>query len=205
MIPGVGSFWIFGRRKIKKLAKLRRNVFESNGGLMLESLLSRQRTATLRVFTAEELKNATDNYTESRILSRSCVFGTVYRGELDDAGENKLVTLTNYHVREEEIKVFIRKLISFFPDKPQECGEADWLLYLSSLTISLENGSTVKIHDVCFTNFCDSSAVLHWMGASGHLDTENLYSGQLIVKSNVYSFGVVQAELIDGKEVNKYF
>lgn len=266
VIPGVGSFWIFRRRKLKKLAKLRRSTFESNGGLILEYMLSTQPTAMFRVFTAEEIKRATDNYAESRILSCSCVFRTVYRGKLDDAGESKLVTVTIYHMREEEMKVFIRKLVSFSQLNHKNVSKligccletqvplfvnefvsintlSDYILdddlasslswdtrlriaaetagalaylhseaglpiihgNLSSLTISLHNGSTVKIHDVAFINYCDSSAVLYWMGASGHLDPEYLYSGLWTVKSDVYSFGVVLAELLTGNRSIKFF
>lgn len=269
MIPGVGSFWIFRRRKFKKLAKLRRKTFESNGGLILESMLSTQPTAMFRVFTAEEIKRATDNYAENRILSSNCVFGTVYRGELDDAGESKLVTVTIYHIREEEIEVFIRKLVSFslinhknisrligccletqvplfvnefasintLSDYIIDDGLASSLSWdtrlriaaetagalaylhsetglpiihgnLSSLTVSLHNGSTVRIHDVEFTNYCHSSQGII---LNGYLDPECFYSGLWTVKSDVYSFGVVLAELLTGKRsinflwVNEYF
>ena len=58
-------------------------VFEQNGGLMLQQQLSRHKESveTTRIFTAKELMKATNNYHENRILGQGGQ-GTMYKGIL---------------------------------------------------------------------------------------------------------------------------
>ncbi|KAL3840158.1 hypothetical protein ACJIZ3_024749 [Penstemon smallii] len=107
MIPAIGSSWIFWRRKQKKLVKLRQNLFQRNGGLVLENMLRRQ--DTLVIFTAEELKRATDNYDENRIIHS----GNAYKGFMSIEGVNRVVTIKKCNrVDESQIEVFINKLVT---------------------------------------------------------------------------------------------
>ena len=48
--------------------KLKQKFFEQNGGFLLQQQLSRHKGSveTTRIFTAEELKKATNNYHENR-------------------------------------------------------------------------------------------------------------------------------------------
>ncbi|KAL8171697.1 hypothetical protein V2J09_023501 [Rumex salicifolius] len=56
-----------------------------NGGLTLQQLLSRHEREidAFKIYTADELDKATQNYDESRILGQGGQ-GTVYKGELAD-------------------------------------------------------------------------------------------------------------------------
>ncbi|PIN12635.1 Serine/threonine protein kinase [Handroanthus impetiginosus] len=111
MVPAVGSSWIFWRRKQKKVVKQRQNTFERNGGSILENLLSRRRT--LQVFTAEDMKRATNNYDESQILRRKHNVGIIYKGILPNYA-NQAVTIKKFDAPKEcDCEVFIRNLVTF--------------------------------------------------------------------------------------------
>ncbi|KAF7816781.1 putative wall-associated receptor kinase-like 16 [Senna tora] len=67
--------WVHKRRTLKQL---RRRNFEQNGGTMLQGYGDRT-----KIFTEVELKTATDNFDENKILGRGGQ-GTVYKGILPD-------------------------------------------------------------------------------------------------------------------------
>lgn len=79
----VGSSWLYLVLKKRKLIRLKEKFFKQNGGLILEQQLSRFEgsTETIKIFTEEELKRATNNYNESKIIGQGG-FGTVYKGDL---------------------------------------------------------------------------------------------------------------------------
>ncbi|XP_041011452.1 wall-associated receptor kinase 2-like [Juglans microcarpa x Juglans regia] len=87
----VGVSSIYCGLKRRKLIKLKQKFFEQNGGLLLQQKLSNYRASmeSTKIFNAEELKKATNNYDGSRILGQGS-FGTVYRGVLPD---NKVVAI----------------------------------------------------------------------------------------------------------------
>ncbi|XP_062095276.1 wall-associated receptor kinase 3-like [Humulus lupulus] len=105
-------FW--GLRK-RKLIKLKEKFFEQNGGLMLQQRLSSIEKApieTAKVFTAEELEMATNNYHESRIIGEGG-YGTVYRGIFPN---NKVVAIKKSKfgaqiVQTDQIEQFINEVI----------------------------------------------------------------------------------------------
>ncbi|XP_048131327.1 putative wall-associated receptor kinase-like 16 [Rhodamnia argentea] len=76
------GFLYLGIQK-RKLIRLKEQYFKQNGGLLLQQQLhERDRTTnTMKIFTAEELEKATNNYNESRIVGRGG-YGTVYKGLL---------------------------------------------------------------------------------------------------------------------------
>ncbi|XP_031407828.1 putative wall-associated receptor kinase-like 16 [Punica granatum] len=78
----MSGFLYFGIRR-RKLMRLKEKYFQQNGGLLLQQQLHQRdgRTSTMRIFTAEELLKATDNYAENRIVGRGG-YGTVYKGML---------------------------------------------------------------------------------------------------------------------------
>uniref|UniRef100_A0A0E0KGQ8 Protein kinase domain-containing protein n=1 Tax=Oryza punctata TaxID=4537 RepID=A0A0E0KGQ8_ORYPU len=64
----------------------KQEYFRRNGGLRLyDEMMSRQ-VDTVRVLTVDEIKKATDNFSDGRVLGRGG-HGTVYRGTLDDLRE----------------------------------------------------------------------------------------------------------------------
>ncbi|KAL5564128.1 hypothetical protein UlMin_027292 [Ulmus minor] len=87
----VSSMFIWGMRK-RKLIKLKEKFFEQNGGLMLKRRLSTEHGAsveTTRIFSAEELKSATNNYEKNRVVGEGG-YGVVYKGIL---AENRVVAI----------------------------------------------------------------------------------------------------------------
>ncbi|CAL5333140.1 unnamed protein product [Camellia sinensis] len=95
----------------RKLIVLKEKFFRQNGGLMLKQQLSRLERSTedlIKIFDSEELKRATNNYDESRIVGRGG-FGTVYKGILP---ENKIVAIKKSQmVDENQIEQFINEVV----------------------------------------------------------------------------------------------
>ncbi|KAE8124824.1 hypothetical protein FH972_019672 [Carpinus fangiana] len=87
----LGGFWIYWGLKRRNLNKLKEKLFQQNGGLMLQQQLSNH-TGSIeptKIFSIEELKRATNNYNESRIIGQGGN-GTVYKGVLPG---NKVVAI----------------------------------------------------------------------------------------------------------------
>ncbi|KAM0953543.1 putative protein kinase RLK-Pelle-WAK family [Dioscorea sansibarensis] len=82
------SCWALRSRRINKL---REKFFEQNGGLLMQQLLSSHNrgSKSSRIFTENELDQATDNYNESRVLGQGA-HGIVYKGILTD---NQIVAI----------------------------------------------------------------------------------------------------------------
>ncbi|XP_066343737.1 wall-associated receptor kinase 17-like isoform X2 [Miscanthus floridulus] len=80
------SFYCWAIKK-RELGRNRVELFRKNGGLLLQqrfsTITSQGEDQSAKIFSAEELKAATDNYSESRILGRGG-HGTVYKGILAD-------------------------------------------------------------------------------------------------------------------------
>ncbi|KAF8024955.1 hypothetical protein BT93_F1952 [Corymbia citriodora subsp. variegata] len=76
------GFLYLGHKKMK-LIKLKEQYFKQNGGLLLQQQLDGQdrTTKAVKIFSAEELNEATNNYSESNIVGRGG-YGTVYKGSL---------------------------------------------------------------------------------------------------------------------------
>ncbi|KAL6198492.1 hypothetical protein ACLB2K_028281 [Fragaria x ananassa] len=81
----VGSSWTYLGLKKRKFIQLKEKYFKENGGLLLQQKLNKHEGAvqTTKIFTAEELEKATNNYHEDRIVGEGG-YGTVYRGILAD-------------------------------------------------------------------------------------------------------------------------
>nr|GMD57779.1 putative wall-associated receptor kinase-like 16 [Ipomoea batatas] len=69
----------------RKSVQRREIFFRDNGGMILQKRIDQgsASSGTTRIFTAEELKKATNNYDQSRIIGQGG-FGIVYRGHLLD-------------------------------------------------------------------------------------------------------------------------
>ncbi|KAM7518812.1 hypothetical protein LguiB_017774 [Lonicera macranthoides] len=106
----MGSSWIYLIVKKRKHMKKREIFFQKNGGLMLRQQLSEQEGTVekARIFSIEELKRATNNYDESRIIGQGG-FGVVYKGVLLD---NREVAIKKSKISDQsQIGQFINELV----------------------------------------------------------------------------------------------
>ncbi|KAF6163889.1 hypothetical protein GIB67_024744 [Kingdonia uniflora] len=103
--------WLYFSLKKRKPEKLRHNFFRQNGGLLLKQKISSSHEAgveSAKLFTAKELKLATNNYDESRILGKGG-FGTVYKGILPD---KRIVAIKKSKlVDESQMEQFINEFV----------------------------------------------------------------------------------------------
>ncbi|XP_004295593.1 PREDICTED: wall-associated receptor kinase 2-like [Fragaria vesca subsp. vesca] len=82
----LGISWICWGMKKREFIKQKEKYFKENGGLLLLQQLASDNGSsmkTTKIFTADELERATNNYHESRILGEGGN-GTVYKGILPD-------------------------------------------------------------------------------------------------------------------------
>ncbi|XP_031249810.1 wall-associated receptor kinase-like 1 isoform X2 [Pistacia vera] len=87
----------------------RYKFFKQNGGFLLQQRLSSYgRSEQAKIFTAEELQSATDDYNQSRFLGKGG-FGTVYKGLLPD-GSIVAVKKPNA-IDKSQIEQFINEVI----------------------------------------------------------------------------------------------
>ncbi|GMY06618.1 putative wall-associated receptor kinase-like 16 [Fagus crenata] len=106
----MGGSWIYWGLKRRKLMKLKEKFFQQNGGILLQQQLSNHRgfVETTKIFSSEELKKATNNYDESRVLGQGG-YGTVYEGVLPN---NKLVAIKKSKIgNQSQIDQFINEII----------------------------------------------------------------------------------------------
>lgn len=106
----VTATWLYFTIKKRNLIKLREKFFQQNGGFLLRQQLSQHQAAfdSTKIFTAEELEKATDNYAETRILGKGGN-GTVYKGILPDG---KIVAIKKSKIADEsQIEQFINEVI----------------------------------------------------------------------------------------------
>ncbi|KAM1008115.1 hypothetical protein PS2_004572 [Malus domestica] len=85
--------WIYWGMQRRKFLKLKEKYFKENGGLLLQQKIASQggSVETTKIFKAEELEKATNNYHESGILGEGG-YGIVYKGILA-ADNNKVVAI----------------------------------------------------------------------------------------------------------------
>ncbi|KAK0596138.1 hypothetical protein LWI29_013152 [Acer saccharum] len=95
--------------KKRRLIKLKEKFFQQNGGLLLQQQLSKRSGTcdTARIFNAEELKKATNNFDEKRIIGRGG-YGTVYKGFLID--NNPVAIKKSKIVDQSQIEQFINEV-----------------------------------------------------------------------------------------------
>ncbi|KAF8396190.1 hypothetical protein HHK36_017803 [Tetracentron sinense] len=85
------SSWLYWALKRRRLIKLREKFFQQNGGMVLQQQIARHRGVSemAKIFTIQDMKKATNNYHESRVLGQGG-YGTVYKGILPD---NRVVAI----------------------------------------------------------------------------------------------------------------
>ncbi|KAJ9554260.1 hypothetical protein OSB04_018305 [Centaurea solstitialis] len=105
--------WLYLGLKKRKLIMLKEKFFRQNGGIMLQQRISGEGSShndRAKVFTEEELKRATNNYDETRIIGKGG-YGTVYKGVLSNKRivaikKSKLVDQT-----QSQIEQFINEVV----------------------------------------------------------------------------------------------
>ncbi|KAJ1376612.1 Wall-associated receptor kinase, galacturonan-binding domain [Sesbania bispinosa] len=105
-----GSFYVYWALKKRKLIRLKEQFFQQNGGLLLQKQIARHKGSTemAKVFTMEELKEATNNFDQSKVLGQGGQ-GTVYRGVLLD---NRTVAIKKSKISDlNQIEQFINEVI----------------------------------------------------------------------------------------------
>ncbi|XP_019199638.1 PREDICTED: wall-associated receptor kinase 3-like [Ipomoea nil] len=81
----ITSFCLYLGYRRRKLVQIKEKFFKGNGGFVLQQRIAQGGVSsdTTRIFTAEELKRATNNYDQARIIGQGG-FGIVYKGHLLD-------------------------------------------------------------------------------------------------------------------------
>ncbi|KAL8526631.1 hypothetical protein ACS0TY_015725 [Phlomoides rotata] len=106
----IAATWIYFGLKKRNLLQLRDKFFQQNGGFLLKQQISSNEGPmdSTKIFTAEELEKATNNYADDRILGRGG-YGTVYKGVLPD---KRIVAIKKSRVMEEsQIEQFINEVV----------------------------------------------------------------------------------------------
>ncbi|PNT62318.1 hypothetical protein BRADI_4g01670v3 [Brachypodium distachyon] len=80
------AFFLAMRLQRKRHKEEKDEYFKQNGGLRLYDEMRSKQVDTVRILTEKEVKKATDNYNEDRVLGCGG-HGMVYRGTLDDQRE----------------------------------------------------------------------------------------------------------------------
>jgi len=107
LVLGFLLHWHYVNRQV---AKMRSTFFRQNGGLILHQRLSKRDAPVdvIKIFTAEELKKATNNYSQNNITGRGG-FGVVYKGKLPN---NQAVAIKkSLKVDSSQIEQFINEVL----------------------------------------------------------------------------------------------
>ncbi|KAF7145828.1 hypothetical protein RHSIM_Rhsim04G0079100 [Rhododendron simsii] len=107
----IGVIWIYSCINKRKLIKLREQFFQQNGGLLMKqkiSSLDGTSVESSKIFKAEELKKATNNYANNQIIGRGG-YGVVYKGILPD---QRVVAIKKSKVMDgNQVEQFIHELL----------------------------------------------------------------------------------------------
>ncbi|EMS46125.1 Wall-associated receptor kinase 3 [Triticum urartu] len=101
-------FALWAEYQKRKLAEEKERFFDQNGGQILYQQIMSKQVDTLRIFTQEDLKKATNDFDESRELGKGG-HGTVYKGILKD---NRVVAVKRSKIMNvEQTDEFVQEII----------------------------------------------------------------------------------------------
>ncbi|XP_047307696.1 wall-associated receptor kinase 1-like [Impatiens glandulifera] len=106
----LGVVFVYFSLKKRTIMKLREKFFQQNGGFLLRQQISSVEGTieSAKIFTAEELQKATNNYANDRILGRGG-YGTVYKGIMPD---HRVVAIKKSRIMDEsQIEQFINEVV----------------------------------------------------------------------------------------------
>ncbi|KAK3410940.1 hypothetical protein EUGRSUZ_J02965 [Eucalyptus grandis] len=207
VLIGVCTFVIFHRRKRRRLelGSYPPHGPKGFGKTFFGTISGRALGLSQRTFTYEELKIATDGFSNLNLLGEGG-FGYVHKGVLSSG---KVVAI-------KQLKTGSRQGEREFKQKMKiALGSARGLAYLheecnpkiihrdiKAANILLESNFEAKVADFGLAKFAsdtDTHVSTRVMGTFGYLAPEYASSGNLTEKSDVFSFGVVLLELITGR------
>ncbi|QCE15698.1 Wall-associated receptor kinase [Vigna unguiculata] len=105
-----GTLYVYCTLKKRKLNRLKEHFFQLNGGQLLQQQIGRYSGSNelTKIFTVEELKDATNNFREEMVLGAGGE-GTVYKGILPD---NRTVAIKKSRISNpNQIEHFINEVI----------------------------------------------------------------------------------------------
>ncbi|XP_019184482.1 PREDICTED: putative wall-associated receptor kinase-like 16 [Ipomoea nil] len=81
----IAGFSLYLEHRRRKSVQMKEKFFRENGGLILQQRIAQGNASsgTTRIFTAQELEKATNNYDQTKIIGQGG-FGIVYKGHLLD-------------------------------------------------------------------------------------------------------------------------
>ncbi|KAF2307164.1 hypothetical protein GH714_025222 [Hevea brasiliensis] len=138
------------------------------------SLMSTMATCMLSVktFPYTELEKATEKFSSKRILGEGG-FGRVYRGIMEDGSEVAVKLLT----------------------RDNQNGDREFIAEVEMLS-RLHHRNLVKLIGICIEG--RTRCLVYELVANGSVESH--LHGHLLVKSDVYSYGVVLLELLSGRK-----
>ncbi|CAL5386758.1 unnamed protein product [Camellia sinensis] len=156
-------------------------------------------TRSAKIVTADDLKKATNNYHESRVLDQGGQ-GTVYKGILS---YNTIVAIKKSIVADQsqtQIEQFINEVIIL--------SQVNHTNVVKLLGCCLETQVPLLVYEFItdgtlydHIHAVDQSQLTTLaQGTLGYLDLEYFHTSQLSEKSDVYGFGAVLKELVTGKK-----
>ncbi|KAI8565403.1 hypothetical protein RHMOL_Rhmol03G0256300 [Rhododendron molle] len=172
-------------------------------------------TGSAKTFSSSNLKKATDNFNASKILGEGG-FGRVYNGVLEDGTkvavkvlkrddqqggrDDRLTAPLDWGSRVKIALGAARGLAYLHEDSSPRVIHRDF----KSSNILLEHDFTPKVSDFGLARTALDEENRHIstrvMGTFGYVAPEYAMTGHLLVKSDVYSYGVVLLELLTGRK-----